>query len=443
MAHSSSIFHRKLGHTYPTATGGQGVYVHTSDGKKVLDGSCGAAVSCLGHGHPAVIAAIVDQAQALAFAHTSFFTNGPAEKLSTLLLSLSDDAFSKVMFVSSGSEAVEAALKIARQYHVSNGQPGRVNYVGRMFGYHGNTFGALSAGNNPQRRATFEPVLSKAFHHVSPCFFSRDAQPGESEQGYVDRLIAEYEDLFQSLGPETVAAVILEPISGATLGCVPPTAGYLSRIKELCARHGALLIFDEVMCGMGRAETTHAWQALGGTRPHIQTIGKGLGGGYQPISAVLVASEVHDVIEAAQVSLPFVNGHTYQGHPIGCAAALAVQQTIVDEKLLDNVTKMGELLVRRILEMTPQVKEVRGVGLFQAAEFRPAETTTTTAGTTTTSKLAAKVAAKCLENGAAVYLCSTAVDAVMFAPPFIISEAEVDELVAIFSSSVTQVLAEL
>lgn len=273
-------------------------------------------------------------------------------------------------------------------------------------------------------------MLSTAFHHVSPCFFSKDAKEHEDEDAYVNRLIKEYEEMFEKLGPSSVAAVLFEPVSGATLGAVPAARGYLARLRALCDKHGALLMYDEVMCGMGRVGSLHAWQSLGGVAPDLQTIGKGLGAGYQPISAILVGSKVHGVIESGQSQHPFVSGHTYQGHSIGCAAALATQRVIANHNLLTNVQKMGDLLERELRNRTPLIKEIRGLGLFKAVEFERQPG----------GPLAAEVSRTCLSNGAAVYLCSSAVDAILFAPPFIINEREVHELVDIFVASVKQVL---
>ncbi|OQU98805.1 hypothetical protein CLAIMM_04534 [Cladophialophora immunda] len=426
----SAVFHRSLGKVYPTAVAGHGVYIQNKEGALVIDGSSGAAVSCLGHGHKEVIEAIVDQARAMAYAHTSFFTNDPAEMLASVLISTCPSVFAKVIFLSSGSEAVESALKVARQYHICNGEPSRHLFISRRFSYHGNTLGALSAGFNPDRRLAFEPMLSPAFSHVSPCFWSRDGFPGESEESYVDRLVEEYESAIEKLGSETVAAIILEPISGATLGAVPAAKGYLGRLRALCDQHGILLIFDEVMCGMGRTGTIHAWQSLGNSAPDVQTIGKGLGAGYQPISAVLLSHKVHGVLEKTHKQHTFVSGHTYQGHAIGCAAALATQRVIAEENLLENVRRMGDRLNQSLTLRTPLLKEVRGMGLFQAVEF----------ATEPGSGIAAEVASTCLKEGAAVYVCSKAVDAILFAPPFIISEIEIDTLVEIFVNSATKVI---
>jgi adenosylmethionine-8-amino-7-oxononanoate aminotransferase len=323
-------------------------------------------------------------------------------------------------------------VKIVRQYHVCNDQPRRVNIISREYSYHGNTLGALSAGFNPPRRHNFAPFLSPAFHHVSPCFYTRDARPDETEDAYVDRLMQEFENEFSRLGPETVAAVIVEPVSGATLGSVPAAAGYLPKLKQLCTKYGALLIFDEVMCGIGRVGTLHAWQSLGNVAPDVQAIGKGLGGGYQPISGVLMTKKVYKKLKDAEGEYPFISGHTYQGHAIASAAALAVQRTIIDDDLISNVRQMGGVLSNQLRERTPCLKEVRGPGLFQSVEF----------STQPGSRIASRVAARCLETGAAVYLCSAAVDAIMFAPPFIINEEQVAELVDIFVAAVKHVLSD-
>lgn len=436
---SSAIFHRSVDKAYPEAVSGDGVYLITRTGQKILDGSSGAAVSCLGHNNAEVVDAIVAQARSLNFAHTHFFTSDPAEQLASHLLAESREAFAKVMFLCSGSEAVESALKVARQFHVYRGEPGRVNFIGRVHSYHGNTLGALSAGNNPARRATFEPVLSPAFHHVSRCFYGADGQ-GRSEEEYEDALIAEFEAKANELGPQTVAAIIVEPVVGATLGAAVATKTYLPRLRQLCDRHGILLIFDEVMCGMGRSGTYHAWEQLGGVAPDLQTIGKGLSGGYQPLSAVLIGKKVYDVFEAcSKDGEKFTNGHTFQGHSVACAASLAVQKILKRDGLVQNVAKMGPLLQARIEEGLPTelVKlgaRMRGVGLFRAIDFGEAASAFGGA-------LAGEVGEETFKQGAAVYPCSSAVDAILFAPPFIISSEEVAVLADTFLRALGNVLA--
>lgn len=327
---------------------------------------------------------------------------------------------------------MESSIKLARHYHFARGESQRVNFIGREYGYHGNTIGALSAGHHPFRRGPFAPLLSPAFHHVSPCFFSRDARASEDEGSYVDRLIAEFETKFQTLGPSTVAAVILEPMAGATLGAVPAARGYLFRLRELCDKYGALLIFDEVMCGIGRAGTFHAWQSLGNVKPDLQAVGKGLGGGYQPISAVMISPKIHQTLKSSHETNPFISGHTYQDHSVACAAALATQRVIIEDNLLANVQQMGEVLEQELRRHVPLLKEVRGLGLFKTVEFI----------TPPSGQIASKVTARCLSKGAAVYLCSGGLDAILFAPPYIISEREVKELVRIFTDSANEIIDE-
>ncbi|KAK5939431.1 hypothetical protein PMZ80_008735 [Knufia obscura] len=433
----SAILHRSLGKAYPTAVSGQGVYLITDNGQKILDGSSGAAVSSLGHGNTEVIEAVVTQARNLSFAHTSFFTSDPAEELARVIIDRSNGAFSKVTFLSSGSEAVETALKIARQHHIYNGEPERIHIIGRMHAYHGNTLGALAAGNNPPRRDAFSPLLSSAFHHVSRCFYDADGQ-GMSEGVYEDRLISEIESKIETLGPKTVAAMIVEPVGGATLGSVPPTRTYLPRLKDLCSRYGILLIFDEVMCGMGRVGSYHAWQQLGGVAPDLQTIGKGLGAGYQPLSAVLLAPKVVAAFEeGSKKSLKFTSGHTFQGHSMGCAGALAVHRILKRDQLISHVGEMGMLLESvlqkgLLSEINEYAVSMRGMGLFRTVDFGRMQVALG-------GPLAQEVADETFRRGAAVYTCSPAVDAILFAPPFIITAKEVAELSDIFVSALRAV----
>jgi adenosylmethionine-8-amino-7-oxononanoate aminotransferase len=435
----SAILHRSLEKSYPTAAKGDGVYLITAEGKKILDGSSGAAVSSLGHGNSEIIEAICDQARQLAFAHTSFFTSDPAEELAQFIVAHSNDVFAKIVWLSSGSEAVESALKIARQHHVFNGQPERVNIIGRFNSYHGNTLGALGAGNNSARRGVFAPMLSPTFHHVSHCFYKPDGV-GLSESEYEDQKIAEYESKFLELGPNTVAAVILEPVVGTTLGSVPVTKNYLRRLSEVCSQYGILTIFDEVMCGMGRVGTYHAWQSLGGVSPDLQTIGKGLGAGYQPISAVLIGKRVSQMFEKhSKGQQAFLSGHTYQGHAIGCAAALAAQKIVFRDNLLSNCQTMGQFLEDALLaDLPPSFHEnggaMRGLGLFRTIDFGGM-------GEVYGGKLAKNVSEKALELGAATYLCSPVVDAILICPPFIITESETRNLVRMIIEALNAVLS--
>jgi adenosylmethionine-8-amino-7-oxononanoate aminotransferase len=292
---TSRVMHRSLRETPPTAIGGEGVWLIAEDGRRVLDASGGAAVSCLGHQHPRVIEAMKRQASTLAYAHTGFFSSAPAEELAERLVGREPGGLAYAYFVSGGSEAVEASIKIARQYFIERGEPQRRRFIARRQSYHGNTLGALAAGGNAWRREPYAPLLSDAFSHVTPAFAYHEKRDDESEANFVTRLAAELEAEFQRLGPDTVAAFIAEPVVGATSGCVPPPEGYLRAMRDICNRYGALLILDEVMCGMGRTGTMHAWEQEG-IAPDIQAIAKGLGGGYQPIGAMLASARIVDTI---------------------------------------------------------------------------------------------------------------------------------------------------
>src|SRR5947208_10527163 len=362
------ILHRQIHTHYPTAVGGKGIELIDAQGRRYIDASGGAAVSCLGHGHPDVQAALHAQLDKLAYAHTSFFTTEAAEALADRLVADAPAGISHAYFVSGGSEAIEAALKMARQYFVEKGEPQRRNIIARRQSYHGNTLGALATGGNEWRRAQFKPLLIEA-HHIDPCFAYRMREPGESDAAYAARAAQGLEDKILELGADTVIAFVAETVVGATAGAVPPVADYFKRIRAICDRYGVLLILDEVMCGMGRTGTLHACEQ-DGIAPDLMTIAKGLGGGYQPIGATLLGKQIYDAF--ADGSGTFQHGHTYLGHPLACAAALAVQRVIRRDRLLDNVNKQGAYLRRRLEDRFGNhhhVGDVRGRGLFQAIEL--------------------------------------------------------------------------
>ncbi len=318
------ILHRSIAHRYPVAESGQGLVIRDAQGKEYIDASGGAAVSCLGHGHPDVLAAMHAQLDKLAYAHTSFFTTPVAEELGEDLVAHAPPGISHVYFVSGGSEAIEAALKMARQYFVEIGQPQRRHFIARRQSYHGNTLGALAVGGNEWRRKQFAPLLIET-SHVSPCFEYRGRRPDETAEQYGERLARELESQIDALGADTVIAFVAETVGGATAGAITPVEGYFRRVREICDRHGILLILDEVMCGMGRTGTLHACEQEG-IAPDLMAIAKGLGGGFAPIGAVLVGEKILAAFEAG--SGMFQHGHTYLGHPLACAGALAVQQVI-------------------------------------------------------------------------------------------------------------------
>ncbi|MCK1280342.1 aspartate aminotransferase family protein [Bradyrhizobium sp. 61] len=442
-ARTSRVLHRSLRETPPKAIGGEGVYLFAEDGRRVIDASGGAAVSCLGHQHPRVIAAMAKQASTLAYAHTAFFSSEPAEALAETLVGHEPGGLAYAYFVSGGSEAIEASIKLARQYFIERGEPQRQHFIARRQSYHGNTLGALAAGGNAWRRAPYAPLLSGAFSHVTPAFAYHEKHEGESDAQFVARLAAELEGEFQRLGPDTVAAFLAEPVVGATAGAVTAPDGYFKAVHEICDRHGALLILDEVMSGMGRTGTTHAWEQEG-VAPDIQAIAKGLGGGYQPIGAMLASGKIIDTIRSG--SGAFQHGHTYLAHPLACAAALAVQDVIREDRLLDRVKERGKQLEQRLTERFGNhrhVGDIRGRGLFWAIEF-----VADRAGRTSFDpalKLNQKIKADAFANGLGCYPGGGTVDGVrgdhvLLAPPYIASAAEIDLIVDKLGTAVDNVL---
>ena len=425
------ILHRQTGHSYPIAAEARGVIIRDSAGKEYVDASSGAAVSCLGHSHPDVLAAMHEQLDRLAYAHTSFFTTDAAEELADELAARAPEGVGRVFFVSGGSEAIEGALKLARQYFVELGESKRRHVIARRQSYHGITLGALAVGGRERQRKAFAPLLFET-HHVSPVFEYRERRANETSEAYGERLAEELDDKIEELGGENVMAFVAETVVGATLGAVPAVPGYFQRIREVCDRHGVLLILDEVMCGMGRTGTLHACEQEGIT-PDLIAIATGLGGGYAPIGALLMQERIFDAV--ADGSGAFQHSHTYMGHPLACAAALAVQRVIHRDGLLANVREQGGQLARRLKERFgnhPFVGDVRGRGLFQAVELvadRGAK-----APFAPEHKLHARVKAEAMARGLMVYPMGGTVDGVrgdhvLLAPPFIIDAPIVDTIV--------------
>jgi adenosylmethionine-8-amino-7-oxononanoate aminotransferase len=427
----SHVFHRDPRLKYPVAVRGEGAYLYDRDGKRYLDASGGAAVSCLGHSDAAVVKAIQEQLARLPFAHTSFFTNEPMEALADALIARAPKSFDKVYFVSGGSEAIEAALKLARKYFVEQGEPQRAHIIGRRQSYHGNTLGALAVGGNAWRRKQFEPLLVKTTH-VSPCFAYRGKQAGESDGAYGERLAKELEQEIQRLGEKSVIAFVAETVVGATLGAVTPVPGYFKRVREICDRYGVLLILDEVMCGMGRCGTLWTFEQEG-VVPDMVAVAKGLGAGYQPIGALLVSKKISDAILGG--SGFFQHGHTYIGHAAACAGALAVQKRLHDDGLLKKVTPMGAALERKLreaFENHPRVGDIRGRGLFRAIELVADRASKTPFDPKL--RMHARVKRKALQAGLMCYPMGGTLDGVqgdhvLLAPPFIVDETQLDELV--------------
>jgi adenosylmethionine-8-amino-7-oxononanoate aminotransferase len=439
------ILHRRLHAELPVAVAGRGITLTDSAGKTYLDASGGAAVSCLGHGHPDVLAAMHAQIDRLAYAHTSFFTTAVAEQLADHLIAHAPAGTSHAYLVSGGSEAVEAALKLARQYFVEIGQPEREHFIARRQSYHGNTLGALAVGGNAWRRRQFAPLLIDVAH-VAPCYEYRDRRPDESAEAYGARLAQELEDTVQRLGPRKVIGFVAETVVGATLGAATAVPGYFKQVREVCDRHGMLFIADEVMCGMGRTGTLHAVEQEG-VVPDLMAIAKGLGGGYQPIGAVLVQQHIIGALESG--SGFFQHGHTYIGHPVACAAALAVQQVIQRDHLLEAVRALGARLDARLRESFAahaNIGDIRGRGLFMAIEL--VQDRATKQPFDPALRLNARIKAEAMARGLMVYPMGGTIDGrsgdhVLLAPPFIATPAEIDEIVGRLAESVDAALASV
>lgn len=437
----SHVFPRHTKSELPTIAAGEGCYLFDNTGKQYFDGSGGAAVSCLGHGDSCVIAAIKQQLDKVAYAHTSFFTSEPAEELADFLIKHAPDKLNRVYFVSGGSEAVEAALKLARQYFIEIGQSSRYRVIARRQSYHGNTLGALGAGGNLWRREPFSPLMVET-SHISPCYEYRGKAENESHEDYGLRVASELESEILRLGPESVMAFIAEPVVGATLGAVPAVAGYFKRIRDICDQYGILLILDEVMCGMGRTGSLFACEQ-DGIAPDILTIAKGLGAGYQPIGAMLCSSQIYSAIENGTGF--FQHGHTYLAHPTACAAGLAVVRAILDRDLLSAVNTMGATLnseLNRQFGQHPNIGDIRGRGLFLGLELVADRETKTTFAVE--KQINRKLKKAAFDAGLICYPMGGTIDGkngdhVLLAPPFIMSTEQIDEVVGKLNTAITTV----
>lgn len=438
----SHVFYRHTQAAPPRGVRGDGCYVIDADGKQYLDGSGGAAVSCLGHSDADVVAAIAQQAGELAFAHTGFFTSAPAERLADRLIANAPEGIDKVYFVSGGSEAVETALKMGRQYFVETGQPERIRFIARRQSYHGNTLGALATGGNAWRRAPFAPLMTENFH-VAPCYAYRDQRADETPEAYGLRAANELETVLRRIGPETVIGFVAEPVVGATMGAVPAVPGYFKRIREICDRYGVLLILDEVMCGMGRTGTLFACEQEG-VVPDIITIAKGLGAGYQPIGATLCTTSIYEAF--AKGSGFFQHGHTYMGHPTACAAADVVVSKLTEGGLSARSAEMGAKLddaLRDAFAQHPHIGDIRGRGMFRGLEI--VENRETKTPFDPSKAIHKKIKAAAFEAGLICYPMGGTIDGlqgdhVLLAPPFILEDHQIGELIDKLSIAFDKVL---
>ena len=439
------IIHRHLHVTPPVAVSGDGVFLTDASGHQYIDACGGAAVSCLGHGHPEVLAAMHAQIDTLAYAHTSFFTTEAAEALADQLARTAPAGLGQVYFVSGGSEAIEAALKLARQYFVEIGEPERSVFIARRQSYHGNTLGALAVGGNERRRQLYEPLLIDV-QHVAPCYAYREQRVEETPEAYGARLAAELEAAIVSCGSRRVIAFVAETVGGATQGATTAPPNYYAAVREVCDRHGVLLILDEVMCGMGRTGTLHACEQEA-VVPDLMAIAKGLGGGFQPIGAVLAHDRLVSALSAG--SGFFQHGHTYLAHPVACAAALAVQRVIEGDGLLLNVRLRGRTFERMMIDRFsthPHVGDIRGRGLFWAVEL--VQDRATKAPFDPVARLHARVKRECMARGLMTYPMAGTIDGcrgdhVLIAPPFIVEDSHLELILERLHAAIDAAVASL
>jgi adenosylmethionine-8-amino-7-oxononanoate aminotransferase len=425
----------------PRIVRGEGSYLFDATGRRYLDGSGGPAAFSIGHGNREVNAAIAAQLDQVACGYRYLFTSGPLEELTSLLLSLCGPEFGHVVYSGSGSEAVESALKVALQYWDARGMAGKKHFIARQRSYHGNTLGALSVSGFLERRRPFEGSLLDA-SFVSAANAYRPLR-GLAGAALTAALADELGKKIEALGTERVAAFIFEPVVGAAGGAVPAPEGYARAVQAVCARHGVLVIADEVMCGSGRCGT---WRALehDGAIPDIMAVGKGLAGGYIPLAATLVKRELGDTIVARHGAI--LTGHTYSGHTTACAAALAVQRIIQREALVARVRERGAALLAALqsaLGRFRQVGDVRGRGYLIGVEF--VRDRATREPLPPERGFAQALGQRAFADGLIVYPCSgnvggTAGDTVIVAPPYNASEDELAELVEKLTRAIERTL---
>ena len=441
----SHVFRREVDGDLPVAVEGRGIYLFDGTGKRYIDATGGPSVACLGHGDPDIVRAISDQAAKLAYVTNLMFTTEAAEELADALIEDAPPGIERVWYCSGGSEAVESAIKMVRQYFLEIGEPARRHFIARRPSYHGNTLGALAVGGHAARRASYEPLLMDTAH-ISPSYAYRGQRPDESEEDYGLRVANELEAKILELGPDTVAAFFAETVVGAALGAVPPTPGYFKRVREICDTHGVLLVLDEIMCGMGRTGTMHACEQEG-IAPDLMTVAKGIGAGYQPLAAVLVSSQVHEAFR--QGSRAFHHGLTFMAHPVGCAAGLAVQKAIKSRDLLANVRRQGATLCAGLEERFGNhrhVGDVRGRGLFWGLELVADRATKEPFDPAL--RVSARVMAEGMKQGFICYPGGGTADGrrgdhVIVSPPFTVTEPQVTEIVALLGDVVDAALAEV
>jgi adenosylmethionine-8-amino-7-oxononanoate aminotransferase len=440
-----ALFHRSLHQRPYMVDSAKGIYLNLSDGRVVMDACGGAAVACIGHGNEEVLAAVQRQmSTGVSYLHSLTYTTDAAEKLAHHLIDGPQGGrrfgLDRAYFVGSGSEAMDAALKLARQYFFEMDQVNRTRFVARKQSYHGTTIGAMNVSSNLPRKVQYTCFQSDNYSWVSPAYqyqYSR-WQDGETEDQFAERLVEELDQHFQKIGPESIIAFVAEPVVGATSACTPAPRGYFKGVRRVCDKYSILLILDEVMSGMGRTGTFFAFEQED-IVPDIMTIGKGLGGGYAPIAGVLVHKKVIDVLKKGTSS--FNHGHTYQAHPVACASTLAVQQILSRDGLVENCARMGVIL-RRLLGETfdtaKYVGDIRGKGLFWSLEF--VKDKATRKSFSPKIRFGARFQTIAFELGVAVYPGAGTVDGTngdhaIVSPPYNVTEEELKKITGVLKQA--------
>jgi adenosylmethionine-8-amino-7-oxononanoate aminotransferase len=437
------VFYRSPTKFYPTAVRGSGIYIHDADGKTYLDGSGGAAVISIGHGVPEIRDAMLKQSDLLAFAHGSQFTSDAAVALADKIVALCPRSLERVYFLSGGSEAVEAAVKMSRQYQVDRGIPSKYKVISRWTSYHGNTLGALALSGHTGRRKHYLPLMQHT-PHIAPAYCYR-CPFGQTPDSCSLECADDLEKTILYEGPDSVSAFVAEPVVGATAGALVPPPGYFQRIREICDRYDILLIADEVMTGLGRTGKPFGidhWDTV----PDMIVCAKGLSSGYTPIACVVTTQTVHDTIKKSAGS--FVHGHTYSQNPLSCAIASAVLDYIAQHDLVNRCASMGVHLLQRLesLRNHPIVGDTRGLGLFAGIEF--VRNRESKQPFDPKERINARIGKRSFENGLICYPGGGGADGVrgdhiLLAPPFVITEGEVDRLVEILDCSIGDIEKEM
>ncbi|KAH8901121.1 aminotransferase class 3 [Thozetella sp. PMI_491] len=437
-----SLLHRSLLERPHTVTRASRSYLYLEDGRKVLDACGGAAVAILGHGHPEVLDAVMDQMRKVSYVHTVAYTTESAEALANWIIGSRrtgfDHGLAKAYFIGSGSEANDAAMKCARQYWFEKGETQRKFFISRQQAYHGNTIGAMSVSSLVGRKIPYQDVLLPNVAFVSPADAYHGKRAGETDESFVQRLMDELEAEILRLGPENVISFIGETVSGAALGSMPAPPGYWRAVRAMCDKYGILLHLDEIMCGAGRTGSYFAFEQEG-MRPDIVTIGKGLGGGYAPIAGMLINDKIVDSLRKGTSA--FNHGHTYQAHPVSCAAALAVQRVLERDHLIERVAASAdglEAALRKTFANCAYVGDIRGRGFFWTLEF--VKNKETKEPFERSVNFGPKVQNTAFELGVALYPGAGTVDGVRgdhitIAPPYMASNEELKIAVSLLKKA--------